>query len=505
MLQHVQELDLPAEEKSKLMDTLNQLAISSLPDASYRKHFAHRKGVPGFSNDAMRAFADSQFHAAHHIARINYADQLSKSLDDLNTLIKEDKSGDTTEPTEVYNELSKRQDLILNPNTHPFAALMGSLGFIMSIGGSVAVGKGMTHEQAIAEAARVIKQSHFNYRNSNRARFMNGNVARVLTMFKQFSQNMTYLLWRNTYLSLKGESPEVKREARRMLMGLAATHFAFAGALGLPLGVFGISTVLLPLLAMGMGDGDDPWDWEVEFRNLLAESFGTTMGEAIAKGPLRALVPWADFSSRVGLGDMWVRGPNKEMEGRADTEAWMLTLLGPVAGYAGTMGTAKKAFNEGKIERGIEAMMPKMISAPLKALRYANEGVKSMKGDDLGLELSAGDILAQALGWTPSSVSELYEARAAIKNREHLLTMRRAEIINQWSAAKTAGDLEGQQEAMEMAKTFSEKNPEMKVTPATLVKSMASKARNAQQIKNGVYLPKSREALRETGAFADIN
>jgi hypothetical protein len=37
------------------------------------------------------------------------------------------------------------------------------------------VRKGMTHEQAIGEAARVIKQSHFNYRNSNRVRFMNGN------------------------------------------------------------------------------------------------------------------------------------------------------------------------------------------------------------------------------------------------------------------------------------------------------------------------------------------
>jgi hypothetical protein len=39
-----------------------------------------------------------------------------------------------------------------------------------------------------------------------------------------------------------------------------------------------------------------------------------------------------------------------------------------------------------------------LLAAPLKAVRYATEGVKSMKGDDLGLELSAGDILAQALG-----------------------------------------------------------------------------------------------------------
>jgi hypothetical protein len=57
--------------KQSLMDDVNQLFIKALPDLSYRKHFAHRKGTPGFSSDMMRGFASSAFHSASHIARLN--------------------------------------------------------------------------------------------------------------------------------------------------------------------------------------------------------------------------------------------------------------------------------------------------------------------------------------------------------------------------------------------------------------------------------------------------
>src|SRR5690606_68234 len=210
----------------------------------------------------------------------------------------------------------------------------------------LARGNGRDHAGAVEAARGALIRTHFDYSASNRARFMQGNFTRVITMFKQYSQQMTYLLWRNAYQALKGESPEVKREARRMLVGVAAMHFTAAGSLGLPLGLFGISP-LLALLSMGMGDEDEPWDWETEYRQMLADTFGVDAGEAIAHGPARMLLN-VDLASRVGLGDMWIRAPFKEAEGRDLVEAWMLTLLGPVAGYVGQLGTAAKAFDEGK-------------------------------------------------------------------------------------------------------------------------------------------------------------
>lgn len=53
---------------------------------------------------------------------------------------------------------------------------------------------GMTHEQAYDFARRAINESHFDYSPSNRARFMRSNVAKVVTLFKQYSLNITWQL-----------------------------------------------------------------------------------------------------------------------------------------------------------------------------------------------------------------------------------------------------------------------------------------------------------------------
>lgn len=631
VLKLVDGLEMEAKEKGALMDDLNQLAIGALPDQSYRRHFAHRKGTPGFSSDAMRAFASSMQHVAHHVARTLHGDELTLLLDGLNKRIRETTGDvDTTAQQQVANELAKRMELMLRPNTHPVTALAGQVGFVMSLGGSVASGitnlsqtpmitfpwlgakfgfdkaagaltkaskdyfggrwdkwsgfvvkdnaklsadeqralqqledlglinltqtsdlastattdsassqrswainramkivgwtfsvpevfnrqvsalaayrlareKGVAHEQALETAGQALRRTHFEYQASNRARWMSGNFTRVVTMFKQYSQQMTYLLWRNAYQALKGESPEVRREARRMLLGVAAMHFSAAGALGLPLGIFGI-TPLLGLLSMGMGSDDDPWDWEVELRNMLADTFGKAGGEAIAHGPLRLLTN-VDFASRVGLGDLWVRAPQGDNEGRDLVEKWMLTLLGPVAGYVGNLGTAAKAFDEGKYGRGLEAMLPKMVAAPIKAARYETEGVKSWRGDDLGVTLNGGDVLGTALGFNPTKVAEMYEGRNAIKGREGRLVARREEIANMFVTAALAGDSVTQEEVMKAAMAFSLRNPSMALTADSLRRSLQAKVRNQAMIKDGVYLSNKRQDLRAEGRFANV-
>lgn len=89
-----------------------------------------------------------------------------------------------------------------------------------------------------------------------------------------------------------------------MLVGVAAMHFTAAGTLGLPLGMFGIT----PLLSPGMGDEDDQWEWEVEYRQILTGTFGVEAGETIAHGPLRLPLN-VDLAARIGLDDLWIRPP----------------------------------------------------------------------------------------------------------------------------------------------------------------------------------------------------
>ncbi|PWF32841.1 hypothetical protein DBB30_30710, partial [Yersinia pestis] len=91
-------------------------------------------------------------------------------------------------------------------------------------------------------------KGHFDYSSGNRPRIMQGNIAKVILLFKQFGQNMIYTLARTAHQSLKGETPEARREAQRALAGIIGMHTIFAGVMGLPL--------VGPILAMASS-------WEV--------------------------------------------------------------------------------------------------------------------------------------------------------------------------------------------------------------------------------------------------
>jgi hypothetical protein len=47
---------------------------------------------------------------------------------------------------------------------------------------------GAGHQQAYADAVRVTYDGHFDYSSGNRLRIMQGNVARVVLLFKQYAR-----------------------------------------------------------------------------------------------------------------------------------------------------------------------------------------------------------------------------------------------------------------------------------------------------------------------------
>lgn len=67
----------------ELRDSIHQLYLQSLPEMSARHHQQHRQKVRGFSNDALRSFADSAFHSAQQVARLRHSHKLDKILTDM--------------------------------------------------------------------------------------------------------------------------------------------------------------------------------------------------------------------------------------------------------------------------------------------------------------------------------------------------------------------------------------------------------------------------------------
>jgi hypothetical protein len=120
-----------------LQDAVNQLYLASMPDLSWAKHGMHRKGTPGFSQDARRAYAQNMFHGARYLSKLRFADQLQVKIDEMQGHV--DAQGDNEDypsvrSQEVVDEIIKRNDSLMNPNTSSVSTALTSFGFVFFLG-----------------------------------------------------------------------------------------------------------------------------------------------------------------------------------------------------------------------------------------------------------------------------------------------------------------------------------------------------------------------------------
>lgn len=604
------------QQRAELEDALGQLYLSSLPDLSWAKHGIHRKGTPGFSQDARRAFAQNVFHGASYLAKLRYGDQLQDQLAEMQKRVDagaSDGGFDSVKAQQVVDEMAKRHDAAMNPKTNALSTALTSLGFMFHLGlspasamvnltqtalvaypvmgarwgfskasaallkasqeavrgknditGSLSQDEKAAFEEAVRsgvvdvtmahdlagiaqgedrsvsyklrpvmraasflfhhaekfnrqvtfvaayrlareagadpknayqQAVQATYDGHFDYSANNRPRVMQGNVARVLLLFKQHGQNMVYTLARSAQQSLKGATPEERTQARKALAGLLTMHAMAAGVLGLPM-----VTTLLSAASMLGGDDDEPWDAKVALQNLLADTFGQKPAEVLSHG-LSRLTPW-DISGRVGLDKLIFPDVQEGLEGQRLGESAMAAALGPVAAIGINALKGLQEMSEGRYQRGLETMAPSVLRGPLKALRYESEGVKDKSGIVVQDEVGAAALLGQAAGFSPSSVRNAYEGKAAIVGHDRALQARRSALVEQFAMAAMAKDDEGKAEAREAIQRFNEKNPGRRILPMQLAQSVHQRDKRIREAEDGVYLPKKRRDVLEQGRFA---
>lgn len=608
--------NMDAAQRAELEDTLGQLYLSSLPDLSWAKHGIHRKGTPGFSQDARRAFAQNMFHGGRYLAKLRYSDLMQDELQAMQKHVdawKEVEDVDQPSLQRVVDEMEKRHESAMNPKSNPISTALTSLGFVFHLGLSpasamvnlsqtalvaypvmaakwgydksaaallraskdAAKGKnditgslnaderlaydeavragtidvtmahdlagiaqgedakvmwkirpvmrwasvmfhhaerfnrqvtfvaayrlaresGASHGAAFEQATDATYKGHFDYSAGNRPRIMQGNVAKVLLLFKQYGQNMVYTLARSAQQSIKGETPEARREARRALSGLLVMHGMAAGALGLPM----VTTLLAAASMLGGGE-DEPWDAKVALQNVLADALGQKPAEVLMHG-LSRLTPW-DISGRVGLDRLILPDVQEGLEGQRLWESTATAALGPVAGIAGGLLKGLQTMAGGDWLRGLEEMMPAVARNGLKAIRYGNEGAQDKTGIAILDEVNPAEVAGQALGFSPSRVRNATEGKSAIRAYDSELNRRRASLTKQFAMAQMTGDQEGVQEAREAIARFNEKNPGRRITYPQLMQSVRARQRRIDQAEDGVYLPRNRRDAMEQGRFA---
>ena len=616
LFEELDKFGLPASKQAELEDILGQLYLSSLPDLSWAKHGIHRKGTAGFSQDARRAFAQNMFHGASYLAKLRYADVMAEQLDEMQKHAdtrKNDPNYDQPIAQAVIDEMNKRHESLMSPDSHPLSSTLTSLGFIYFLGLSVASGAvnllqtvlvaypqmgakwgfdaafkelsiaggqsiqggndiskslqgdelkayneavrrgvidvtqahdlagiaqgedsgvmwklrpimrwasfifhqaerfnrevtfvaayrlakqaGAKHDGAFEQAMKATYDGHFDYSSGNRPRIMQGNVAKVILLFKQFGQNMLYTMIRSLHQSFKAETPAARREARRALGGIMASHAVFAGTMGLPM----IGTILGLMSFFGGGD-DEPWDAETALKNNLSDVLGVTATDVLMNGVSR-LTPW-DISGRVSIDNLIIPKTREGLEGESQAQAVMTAAIGPIGGIFVNILKGFQEISEGHGMRGIETMSPTFMRGPLRAIRFADEGAQDKTGVSITEEVGMPGVIGQALGFAPSEVRLATEGRSAVYKLQKQLDARRSSLMTKFARAKMQDDQEGMNEAWTEIESFNQANPERRINRIQAMQSYRKRQKRIDDAEHGMVVSRNKRDDLDEGRFA---
>lgn len=129
----------PIDLRDEILDELNQLYIRTLPGASSRKHFIHRKNIAGFSEDALRGFAKAQAGLANQIAKLEHQDIINKLIDKADKEAMDD-AENSAELSSVVNAERENQQFLAKHKMSEIAARMTSFGYLWGMAGSISSG-----------------------------------------------------------------------------------------------------------------------------------------------------------------------------------------------------------------------------------------------------------------------------------------------------------------------------------------------------------------------------
>ena len=291
--------------------------------------------------------------------------------------------------------------------------------------------RGASHEQALQFSKDAVNSTQFNYSATNAPKVFNHPVLKMALQFKKYGQGMYQLIGMQVGRAMRNASPGDRAEALKVLGGIAATHAAMAGALGLPTEPFKYLVMganAVGLTSMGWGDVEN------KFREKAANVFGKTGGEIVSRGLPRLLN--LDLA-RMGLDSVTSFGePRSNKE--ADVKKWLFdSLAGPVASLGGDWVKGVNQIANGDYERAAESLIPiKAASDSLRAYRQATESKKSAGGREVMSAYSPTEAAMRALGFGNAREAEIGAKRSAFYSSSNAQKEARSSLVTAWATAK---------------------------------------------------------------------
>lgn len=338
-------------------------------------------------------------------------------------------------------------------------------------------GKKVSKQEAIQHALDMTKDAHTSGMVDTAPRWMQQGIGRVFFTFKSYAWNSAFIIARAWHKAVKGESAEVKRAARRQLIGTYGMAMVFAGTKGLPF--MGAASVLGTMLDALLGDDDEPYDFNEFTRDLT--------GDLLYKGAFNYLTNM-DLASRTAVAtDLVFRDDPRGVAEHGYALSAMQQMLGPMGTYVVNAERSIKAMNEGHFARGIEGMLPSWARNGLKGGRYMFEGATTLKGDPIDEDINAWNTAMQLIGFAPADLNLTYEKLQTAKGYEREKLQARTKILNLYEMARISGDPELMDEVRERVASYNPTvPPKLRVTSDSFRRSIAARKRAEQDMINGV-------------------
>ena len=126
----------------QVKDEFLRLFVDTLPETSFAKSLAKRKGTLGFNEDAMLAFRLKAFDIGRQAVRLKYSRLIRNAMDNAREQIETNKDLRNSDLRELFtNEVEERGKFAMNPPADPIAiaarnanriAFLGTIGFNLS-------------------------------------------------------------------------------------------------------------------------------------------------------------------------------------------------------------------------------------------------------------------------------------------------------------------------------------------------------------------------------------
>ena len=332
---------------------------------------------------------------------------------------------------------------------------------------------------------------------------------KVIGTFKRFALSQLYLQYKllrdiNPLIEkldkdpkLPEGAPSARSLAIRQYLAISGSAWLFAGAKGMP--VYGAAELASNFAQKALGDDEDELDLEF---NMKVRKF---MGDMAFRGPMSHYLN-IDLASRTGFYGLAFRDDPYRRAEVGDFSYFVETLSGPAyAAFVRNPGRAVEKYQNGDLYGAIQTAAPSFIRNAMKGFSLATEGAVNSKGVPIVASLGLYNAMMQILGFTPTTLSNAYQANEFLSRQARKITDRRSKLLLELNIAKNAGDFDGQQELMTEISNFNQievvRDTKQQIKGSTMSLSWKNFNRYLDEAVRGLRLPRDmRDGLvRQTG------